>query len=166
MKPIKAYNPSELSQLLTEVGQPPFRTKQLLEWLYVHPAHTYDEMTNLPASLRSRLHEMAPLTQTEIIERLDSKDGSSKYLLKLYDENIVECVAIPSSGARDRLTLCRSSQVGCAMACSFCATGAEGFTRNLLLGEMVDQVNVVQECIEVVVLVGDHVLFDERVVDL
>ena len=90
------------------------------------------------------MFEIAPLTQTEIIERLDSKDGSSKYLLELYDENIVECVAIPSSGTRDRLTLCLSSQVGCPMACSFCATGAEGFTRNLLIGEMVDQVNVVQ----------------------
>ncbi|MDO5117027.1 MAG: 23S rRNA (adenine(2503)-C(2))-methyltransferase RlmN [Eggerthellaceae bacterium] len=145
MKPIKAYSPAELSQLLAEEGQPSFRTKQLLEWLYVHPVRTYDEMTNLPAQLRSRLFEIAPLTQTEIIERLDSKDGSSKYLLRLYDGNVVECVAIPSSGSRDRLTLCLSSQVGCAMACRFCATGAEGFNRNLLLGEMVDQVNVIQQ---------------------
>lgn len=144
MKPIKAYNPSELAQLLSEAGQPAFRTKQLLEWLYVHPARAYDEMTNLPKSLRSHLSEIAPLTQTTIDEKLVSADGTTKYLLRLYDDNAVECVAIPSSGARGRLTLCLSSQVGCAMACRFCATGTEGFTRNLLLGEIVDQVTVVQ----------------------
>lgn len=144
MKPIKAYSPSELAQLLQEMAQPGFRVKQLIEWLYLHPAHSFDEMTNLPAALRAQLAEAAPLTHTSIIERLDSVDGSSKYLLKLHDDNVVECVAIPSSGGRNRLTLCLSSQVGCPMACRFCATGSEGFTRNLMLGEIVDQVNVVQ----------------------
>ena len=144
MKPIKAYSPTELAQLLGELGQPSFRTKQLLEWLYVHPVRSFDEMTNLPAALRTRLADNAPFTQTEVAERLDSVDGSSKYLLKLNDGNVVECVAIPSGGSRERLTLCLSSQVGCPMECRFCATGAEGFVRNLMVGEIVDQVNVVR----------------------
>lgn len=121
-----------------------------MQWLYKHHARSYDEMTNLPAGLRAQLAEMLPLTVPIVVDKQVSADGTRKYLLQLHDGALVETVAIPSrdereDGSAKRLTVCFSTQVGCPMACSFCATGKEGFTRNLAPGEMVWQLIVCQD---------------------
>ena len=118
-KGIKAYSREGLAEFMKSAGMPAFRAKQIEQWLYQKGATSYDEMTNLSKDMRAKLAEAAPLYSAEIDDR----------------------VAMPSG---DRLTVCVSSQVGCAMACSFCATGKEGFTRNLLPGEIVEQVLIAQ----------------------
>lgn len=146
-KPIKAYSLPELEQVLKELGQPSFRAKQLAQWLYVKHANSYDEMSNLPLSLRSILSETHPLQNASIVQKLISHDGTRKYLIKFEDGVFVETVAIPSHDDQ-RLTVCFSTQAGCPMSCAFCATGHEGFTRNLNIGEMIDQVLIAQEDME------------------
>lgn len=129
---------------MKELGQPSFRAQQLTEWLYQRHASSYDEMTNLPAALRAALSERFPLTTPEIMNRQVSRDGTRKYLIEFDDGIRVETVAIPSRGG-DRLTVCFSTQAGCAIGCAFCATGREGFARNLTPGEIVDQVLIAQD---------------------
>lgn len=141
---IKTFSNKDLEQLLKDAKQPKFRLKQLKEWLYVHQARSYDEMTNLPAAFRTFLKETAPLTSPETVERRISTDGTRKYILGFHDGAQTETVGIPAQATHDRLTVCFSTQVGCAMQCGFCATGYEGFTRNLGAGEIVDQVLSVQ----------------------
>ena len=141
---IETYAPSEFEALVKSLGQPRFRAKQLFQWIYGKGATSYDEMSNLPAAMRAQLAEEAPLHIPEVVDKRVSKDGSRKYLLKLADGNLIETVGIPSrddnaSGDPRRLSVCFSTQVGCSMACAFCATGTEGFTRNLLPGEMAQQ---------------------------
>lgn len=143
-KPIKTYALSELPSLMKELGQPSFRAQQLTEWLYQRHASSYDEMTNLPAALRAALSERFPLTTPEIVNSQVSRDGTRKYLIEFDDGIRVETVAIPSRGG-DRLTVCFSTQAGCAIGCAFCATGREGFARNLTPGEIVDQVLIAQD---------------------
>lgn len=143
-KPIKTYALSEFPSLMKELGQPSFRAQQLTEWLYQRHASSYDEMTNLPAALRAALSERFPLTTPEIVNRQVSRDGTRKYLIEFDDGIRVETVAIPSRGG-DRLTVCFSTQAGCAIGCAFCATGREGFARNLTPGEIVDQVLIAQD---------------------
>lgn len=129
---------------MKELAQPSFRAQQLTEWLYQRHASSYDEMTNLPAALRAALSERFPLTTPEIVNSQVSRDGTRKYLIEFDDGIRVETVAIPSRGG-DRLTVCFSTQAGCAIGCAFCATGREGFARNLTPGEIVDQVLIAQD---------------------
>ena len=143
-KPIKAYSLAELPSVMKNLGQPAFRAQQLAQWLYVHHASSYDEMTNLPANLREALSQKHPLHPARIVERRVSSDGTRKYLVAFHDGACVETVAIPSR-SDDRLTVCFSTQVGCPMKCAFCATGQEGFERNLVPGEIVDQVLLAQK---------------------
>lgn len=143
-KPIKAYSLDELHKLMKDLGQPSFRAGQLIQWLYLHHVSDYKEMSNLPAHLQSALADQFPLTSSIIDERHISQDGTRKYLIRLYDGILIETVAIPSRD-KSRLTVCFSTQAGCPMGCSFCATGKEGLSRNLLPGEIVDQVLIVQE---------------------
>ena len=143
-KPIKTYALSELPSLMKELAQPSFRAQQLTEWLYQRHVSSYDEMTNLPAALRAVLSERFPLTMPEIVNRQVSRDGTRKYLIEFDDGIRVETVAIPSRGG-DRLTVCFSTQAGCAIGCAFCATGREGFARNLTPGEIIDQVLIAQD---------------------
>lgn len=151
---IRSYSLEQLEQLVAELGQPKFRAKQLHEWLHTHNAASYDEMTNLPKALRERLAQEFPLQETTILQVQESADGTRKYLLKLADGAVVECVGIVdgdfegdeegSEGTADRrLTVCCSTQVGCAMKCSFCATGCQGLERNLSADEIADQVILV-----------------------
>lgn len=144
---IDSYTIEGLEALIADWGQPRFRATQLFEWLYGRGVASYDEMTNVPSSLRQELAKKAPLHFPTIEDRRISADGTRKYILKLHDNCLVETVGIPSSSNKDtkheRLTVCASSQVGCAMGCRFCATGQEGFTRNLSVGEIVWQVLVV-----------------------
>lgn len=146
---IEAYNLDGISQLLEGRGLPRFRTKQLVQWIYHHGITSYDQMTNTPAKMREDLSRNVPLNIPTIVDKRVSADGSRKYVLALADDALVETVAIPSyetmsDGAPRRLTVCFSTQVGCPMRCVFCATGREGFTRNLLPGEMVQQILTVQ----------------------
>ena len=143
--PIYTRSTAQITALLADLGQPKFRLNQLLDLLYVRQAKSYDEMTNLPIPLREQLAKTAPIVPLTIDDRRVSADGTRKYLFALHDGLVVETVGIPSGSAdAPRLTVCFSTQVGCAMGCAFCATGEEGFTRNLGMGEIICQVLEVQ----------------------
>lgn len=139
---IKAYDAQGLADVIKDAGQPAFRARQLREWLYGKGARSYDDMSNLPKTLRSELATSHPLFPAKAIDRQESSDGTRKDLIAYQDGVSVETVGIPTE---DRLTVCFSTQAGCAMGCAFCATGSGGFTRNLLPGEMLDQVQIVAE---------------------
>jgi 23S rRNA (adenine2503-C2)-methyltransferase len=139
---IKALDAVALAALVAELGEPAFRTRQLLRWLYSRGARSFEEMTDLPAGLRERLAGRLALPVPEVSARQVSADGTRKYLVRLGDGVTVETVGLP---ADERLTVCFSTQAGCAMGCSFCATGQSGLTRSLGPGEMVDQLQVVAE---------------------
>lgn len=140
---ITALSLKEIAELTAAAGQPSFRALQLAEWLYGKGAESYSEMTNIPKAFREFLEEEYPLVRPEITDLQTSKDGTCKFILTFPDKLCVETVALPSSDGR--LTICCSSQAGCAMGCSFCATGKEGFTRNLTAGEIVNQIYVAQK---------------------
>ena len=144
-KSITKYNISDIEKIIADLGQAKFRVKQLTEWILIKGARSYDEMTNLPKALRDTLKNTYPLKRASIIERRVSNDGTRKYVIKLADSCLVETVGMPSLKDDDHLSVCFSTQVGCAMACSFCATGKEGLSRNLSSIEMVEQIRIVQE---------------------
>lgn len=127
----------DLARLISELKQPAFRVKQIEDWLWKKNVSSLDEMTNLPQSLRDQLAEK--LTMFKPIERARqiSEDGSRKYLLEFADGVCAECVGMPS---KHRLAVCISTQAGCAMRCSFCATGKQGLTRSLTAHEIYSQV--------------------------
>ena len=139
---IKRLGPDGLADVMIELGQPAYRTGQLVSWLYCRAARSYDEMTDMPAGLRTQLADRQALSFPTVADKQVSSDGTRKYLLRFADGVAVETVGLP---AGDRLTVCFSTQAGCAMGCSFCATGDSGFTRDLAPGEMVDQIQVVAE---------------------
>ncbi|MEI6073393.1 MAG: 23S rRNA (adenine(2503)-C(2))-methyltransferase RlmN [Verrucomicrobiae bacterium] len=129
---------------LAGLGEPKFRAAQVLEWLYAKRARSWDDMTNLPAGLRTKLADGLPLTPLEKIREAGSDDTTRKFLFRLADGQMIESVLIPASPAlhgeaSDRRTLCISTQVGCAYACKFCASGLDGWKRNLSAGEIVSQ---------------------------
>lgn len=138
---IAALDRRRLEEWLAGQGEPSFRTGQILRWLYQRGAGTYDEMTDLPAGLRATLADLLALVRPHLEAREVSElDGTRRYLWRLADGATVESVGLP---AADRLTVCFSTQAGCAMGCSFCATGEGGLVRDLVPGEMVDQVRLV-----------------------
>lgn len=149
---IKSYSLEGLSDLMLSLEQPKFRTQQLFHWLYGAGVSSYDEMLNLPASLRDYLKENHPLVVPHILDKQISTDGTRKYVFQYPDGACVETVAIPSykkeKETPDRLTTCFSVQAGCSMACTFCATGKEGLTRDLFPGEIVDQIILAQHDME------------------
>lgn len=128
-------------ELVERLGQPRFRGRQLVQWLWDKGVDSYDEMSNLSKLLQSQLSDAAPLVRARIAEKQRSSDGTVKYLVEYGDGALVEAVGLPSRDGR--LTVCMSTQVGCAMGCTFCATGSLGLTRNLSCGEMVEQVRLV-----------------------
>ena len=132
---------AELTQWVQEQGQPAYRGKQLYQWLYQKGARSLEEITVFPKTFRESVGNY-PIGRSEIHFKSTANDGTCKYLLRLADDYIIEAVGIPTA---KRLTVCVSSQVGCPMACDFCATGKGGFSRNLKAYEIVDQVLTVQE---------------------
>ena len=143
--PIKSLTLDELAARFAALGQPGFRATQVAEWLYEKRAGTFEAMTNLPAALRAQLAEEFSFDALETIRTLGSGDTTRKYLFRLSDGALIESVLIPASPAlygeaSDRRTLCVSTQVGCAYGCKFCASGLDGFSRNLHAGEIVEQV--------------------------
>ena len=146
---IKTLSLKQLEGVTRELGQPKFRAKQLYEWLHTHRVASYDEMTNLPKAFRDQLARQYPLSFATVVDKQVSADGTRKYILQFPDGAQVETVGIPSTASDSpseakRLTVCFSTQVGCAMECAFCATGKEGFSRNLTSMEMVEQIIAVE----------------------
>jgi 23S rRNA (adenine2503-C2)-methyltransferase len=128
----------ELSEHIRELGHPAYRARQLYHWAYHQLVDSYDDMTVLPKKLRSELAESLPLTHLEPVREIQADDGETlKLLFRTQDGNHIETVLMFYP---DRVTVCVSCQIGCAVGCSFCATGMMGLTRNLTAGEMVGQV--------------------------
>lgn len=130
-------NTAVLERVAKELGESPYRGKQLAEWIYKKQVTEFSVMSNLPDHFREELEATSSISRSKIILSRSSADETTKYLLELSDGQQIESVLIPSS---DRVTVCVSTQVGCAVGCSFCATGTGGFVRNLTAGEIVDQV--------------------------
>ncbi len=122
-------------------GEKAFRASQLLKWMHQQGVTDFAEMTNLSKALRDRLAASASITLPEITCRQDSRDGTRKWLLRLADGNAIETVFIPEE---DRGTLCISSQVGCALNCTFCSTARQGYNRNLETAEIIAQLWIAQ----------------------
>ena len=154
---------SELQEQFHNLGEPPYRAGQVADWLYKKRVDTIEEMTNLPQPLRRRLSEAFSLANISLVRVLGARDTTRKFLFRLGDGNLIESVLIPASlalygGRSDRRTICVSTQVGCAYGCKFCASGLDGFSRNLSASEIVDQIIAVErvtgEKIDNVVFMG------------
>ncbi len=152
---IRSLTKQEISELVEELGQPAFRAKQICEWLFSKNATSFDEMTNIPKKLREQLAEHFSFRIPTEVAKQVSRDGARKYLLEFSDGTSVETVGMPS---RNKLSVCVSTQAGCAMGCAFCATGNNGLARSLSAREIVDQVihvaNDFEERVTSVVFMG------------
>lgn len=142
---IKSLTREELEAQFKELNQPIYRVKQLLEWLYRQRTTSWDGMTNLPKQLREKLRSNFSLQTLELVKKQGARDTTQKFLWKLADGSFIESVLIPANPAlygeaSDRHTLCISTQVGCAYGCKFCASGLEGWKRNLETHEIVEQI--------------------------
>ena len=151
---LRSFNPAELAQRVKAAGQPSYRSEQIFRWLHGQGVDSWDAMTNVPPALRQALSQdteaaMAPLT---LADEQVAADGTRKMRFLTEDGRSIESVLIPeehdlepregNDAGRDKLTLCVSSQVGCALDCGFCATATLGFGRNLTAGEIVQQVYI------------------------
>jgi len=136
-KNIRSFSLDEIKSALTEMGEKSFRAKQIYEWLWQKNVGSFEEMSNLGKSLREQLDEHFLIERIELKDKQISSDKTIKCAFTTYDKRVVEGVLIPT---RSRTTACISSQVGCSLACKFCATGRLKLMRNLTAGEMVDQV--------------------------
>lgn len=138
---IKSMDIEELKALMTELGDKPFRAKQIYSWLHEHLVTSYEDMTNLPKALREKLSAY-PITALAVVDVQVSKlDGTRKYLFCLSDGNVIESVLMRYKHGN---SVCISSQVGCRMGCRFCASTIGGLTRNLTASEMLDQIYRIQ----------------------
>lgn len=139
---IKSLNLTELEELMLDLGEPKFRAQQLFKWLQ-GGVSDFSEMTNMPASLREKLAEQCYIADVKIIRRLESKiDGTVKYLYELFDGETIESVLMKYEHG---YSLCISTQVGCRMGCSFCASGLNGLIRHLTPSEMLAQITAAQK---------------------
>jgi len=134
---LKSMSLLETEAWVEQEGLPAYRARQVRHWVFNARVSSFDEMTNLPKSLRAQLAGKARINHLEEIKSEVSRDGTTKYLFKLEDGHTIETVLIPE---RNHFTLCISSQAGCAMNCLFCLTGKQGLKRNLTAAEIVDQV--------------------------
>ncbi|WP_100643401.1 bifunctional tRNA (adenosine(37)-C2)-methyltransferase TrmG/ribosomal RNA large subunit methyltransferase RlmN [Alteromonas facilis] len=131
------FNRAAMREYFASIGEKPFRADQLMKWIYQHGEHDFDKMTNLNKSLRAKLSANCEVRAPEIAYQQNATDGTIKFALKLDGGQEVETVWIPET---DRATLCVSSQVGCALECTFCSTAQQGFNRNLSVAEIIGQV--------------------------
>ena len=146
---IKSLTRDELEAQFKDWGQPAYRVGQLLEWLYARRVTDWEAMTNLPKSLRETLRKHFSLGILELLRKQGATDTTRKYLWRLQDRSLIESVLIPANpalygDASDRHTLCVSTQVGCAYGCKFCASGLDGWKRNLTPDEIVEQVLAIE----------------------
>ena len=130
------FDLAALTQHFAEMGEKPFRAKQVMRWMHQSGASSFDDMTDLAKSLRVKLNEQACIGVPDLMVSQQSLDGTRKWLLDVGTGNGVETVFIPEA---ERGTLCISSQVGCALECTFCSTGRQGFNRNLSTSEIIGQ---------------------------
>jgi 23S rRNA (adenine2503-C2)-methyltransferase len=147
---ITSLSLDELNARLHALGQPAYRAKQIMDWLYQKRVDSFEAMTDLPQTLRTLLATEFAFEKIEVVRILGSNDTTQKFLFRLRDGNLIESVLIPASPAlygerSDRRTICVSTQVGCAYGCKFCASGLEGWTRNLDASEIVQQLIGVEE---------------------
>lgn len=154
MKSLRYMTHDELSEVMTLLGEPAWRVKQLEEWVRLRRVSRFEDMTNLSKQLRTSLSQSYCLALAQELSSQQSVDGSKKYLLD-FTGTAAECVGMPS---KDRLSVCVSSQAGCAMGCAFCATGQLGLSRSLSAEEIVEQVahveNDFQKRVSHVVVMG------------
>ncbi len=148
MKNIKDYNLEELKNELIALGEKPFRAEQIFKWLYVEKVHSFDKMTNLSIELRKKLNENYDICNFSIVKKLESIDGTKKYLFGLNDGNAIESVLMQYHFGK---TVCVSSQIGCKMGCKFCASTGIPFIRSLTSGEIVEQIIAIEQDI------GEHI---------
>jgi 23S rRNA (adenine2503-C2)-methyltransferase len=153
---IKSLSLDELKEVIGNLGEKPFRAKQLYEWMHVKLARSYDEMTNIPKSLKEKLENEAVYTSLKEVTVQTSKiDGTKKFLFELCDGNLVESVWMKYHHGN---SVCISSQVGCRMGCRFCASTLDGLERNLTPSEMLDQIyaisRITNERVSNVVVMG------------
>lgn len=146
---------AQLEDFFAGLGEKPYRARQLMKWIYRQGEADFDQMSDISKALRQRLKEIAEIKPPEIVTEQLSDDGTRKWLLRTDADQAVEMVFIPEA---DRGTLCISSQVGCALDCSFCATGKQGFNRNLGSAEIAGQVWLAKR------LLGETALASERVI--
>lgn len=130
-------NTAELEKIVQQMGQPPYRGRQVARWIYRDGADSFESMSDLSKSLRQNLQQLHQLQFPNIVHEARSRDGSIKYLLEMQDGERIETVFLPYE---KRMSVCVSSQAGCAMGCKFCATGLGGFRRNLTTAEIISQV--------------------------
>ena len=147
--PISSQTPEALRAWLGGQDEKPYRASQILKWVHQHFAADWAAMTNLSESLQNSLSESFSFSTIELARKQGDADTTQKFLWKLGDHQLVESVLIPASPAlygepSDRHTLCVSTQVGCAYGCTFCASGLDGFKRNLEPAEIIDQVLAVE----------------------
>lgn len=150
---IKSLSLGELEAHFAVVGQPKYRAAQVMQWLYAKRVKAFSDMSDLPAALREQLAAEFTFDEFKPVRTLGSKDTTLKYLFQLGDGALIESVLIPASPAlygepSDRRTICISTQVGCAYGCKFCASGLDGWSRNLQPAEIVEQVLRVEELSE------------------
>lgn len=127
----------KMIDFFADLGEKAFRAKQVMQWIHQYGVHDFDEMTNISKSLRNKLSEVAEIVAPDVIYQDISADGTRKWVMRMPGGSSIETVLIPDG---DRGTLCISSQIGCALDCSFCSTGKQGFNRNLSAAEIVGQI--------------------------
>ena len=142
MKNIKNYDLDDLKQEITSIGEKGFRAEQIFKWLYQEKVKSFDEMTNLSLELREKLKNNYTICNYNILKKLESSDGTKKYLFDILDGNIIESVLMEYHYGK---SVCVSSQVGCKMGCKFCASTGIPFVRNLTAGEIVEQILAIEQ---------------------
>lgn len=139
---LKNLSPSELIDFLGTFGKERYRSIQLLRWLYQNPVESFDQMTNLSKKFRQELSQVSFISRLQPVHVEQAQDGTQKFLFQLDDGNRIESVLIPD---KSRLTLCLSTQVGCAFGCRFCLTGKLGWKRDLTTSEILNQILAVKK---------------------
>lgn len=142
MKNIKDYNLDALKKEMESINEKPFRAEQIFKWIYIEKVKNFDEMTNLSLELRNKLKENYDICNFTIEKKLESKDGTKKYLFGLSDGNAIESVLMEYKYGK---SICVSSQIGCKMGCKFCASTGIPFMRNLTSGEIVEQIIAIEQ---------------------
>ena len=142
MKNIKDYDLQDLKEELVNIGEKGFRAEQIFKWLYQEKVKSFDEMTNLSLELREKLKENYTICNYNILRKLESADGTKKYLFDILDGNAIESVLMEYHYGK---SICVSSQVGCKMGCKFCASTGIPFIRSLTAGEIVEQILAVEQ---------------------
>jgi len=140
------FDRQAMTDFFVELGEKPFRATQMLKWIYQFGVSNFDDMTNLSKAMREKLHSISKISVPDIIEQQVSDDGTIKWLFSLENGNAIETVFIPED---DRGTLCVSSQIGCALECTFCSTAQQGFNRNLSTAEIIGQVWAANQAMKV-----------------